>query len=171
MPRGAWTDPAITPLATRSSGSQAATSALARIAAQPGAEAFALAALAHSVGETALLEGDAATAVQQFDRALLAFGELDLPLDRAETERRAGLALIRAGRRSQGLEQLVRAHRTARRLGARPLVTAIASEVSSLGERVDRRLGRLAAAGVGHGGLSRRDVEIARHVGPGAYQP
>lgn len=36
--------------------------------------------------------------------------------------------------------------------------------MAALGERVDQRLGALAAAGLGRGRLSRREIEIARLV-------
>jgi DNA-binding CsgD family transcriptional regulator len=146
---------------------RACASALAEIASGPSAEALALAALAHALGEEAMLAGDAAAAAEQFERALATSGDLDLPFEHAEIGRRAGLALMRAGRRKEGLDHLVAAHRAARRLGARPLALRIAEETAALGERVERRLGRLAAAGAGRGGLTRREVEVARLVARG----
>jgi len=141
------------------------TSALARITAGAGAEA--LSALAHALGEAAMLEGDAAGAAAQFERALAVGAELELPLERAEIERRAAVALAGAGRRTEALDRLVSAHRTARRLGARPLAARVAEQVAAMGERVDRRLGRVAAARAEHAGLSRRELEIARLVASG----
>lgn len=143
------------------------TAALARIAAGSGAGPEALAALAHALGETAMLQRDAAGAAGQFEQALAVGAGLDLPLERAEIERRAGAALAASGRRSEALDRLVSAHRTARRLGARPLAARVAAQVAALGERVDRRLGRVAAARAAHGGLSRREVEVARLVASG----
>ncbi|HEY7200525.1 MAG TPA: helix-turn-helix transcriptional regulator, partial [Candidatus Dormibacteraeota bacterium] len=140
-------------------------SALARIAARSSAEA--LAALAHALGEAAMLEGSAAAAATQFEQALAVAAELDLPLERAEVERRAAEALAAAGRRAEAVALLVAAHRTARRLGARPLAALVAERVAALGERVDRRLGRMAAARAAHAGLSRRELEIARLVASG----
>jgi DNA-binding NarL/FixJ family response regulator/type II secretory pathway predicted ATPase ExeA len=141
------------------------TSALARIVARSSAEA--MAALAHALGEAAMLEGDAASAAAQFEQALAVGAELDLPLERAEIERRAAAALAAAGRRAEAVELLVSAHRTARRLGARPLAARIAEQVTELGEQVERRLGRMAAARAEHAGLSRRELEIARLVASG----
>jgi DNA-binding CsgD family transcriptional regulator len=141
------------------------TSALARIAVRSGAEA--LAALSHALGEAALLEGDAVAAAGQFEQALAVSNGLELPLERAEIERRAAVALAAAGRRDEAVRHLVAAHRTARRLGAAPLAARIAGQVEALGERVERRLGRVAAARAEHAGLSRRELEIARLVAAG----
>jgi DNA-binding NarL/FixJ family response regulator len=141
------------------------TSALARMASRSSVEA--LGALAHALGEAAMLEGDAAAAAAQFKQALAVATELDLPLERAEIERRAATALAGAGRRAEALELLISAHRTARHLGARPLAASVAEQVTALGERVERRLGRIAAARASHAGLSRRELEIARLVASG----
>jgi len=141
------------------------TSSLAQIVARSTPEA--LAALAQALGEAALLDGDVLAAAAHFERALVAGAELELPMERAETERRAAVALAAAGRRDEAVELLVSAHRTARRLGARPLATLVAEQVEELGERVERRLGRIAAARAAHAGLSRRELEIARLVAAG----
>jgi DNA-binding NarL/FixJ family response regulator len=127
----------------------------------------ALAALAHALGEAALQEGDAAAAAAQFEQALAMGAELDLPLERAEIERRAAAALARAGRRSEAIDRLVSAYRTARRLGARPLAARVAGQMAGLGERVERRLGSVAAAKAEHAGLSRRELQIVRLVASG----
>lgn len=145
------------------------TAALARIAAGTGAEA--LAALAHALGETAMLEGDHAGAAGRFRQALAVTADLDLPMERAEIELRAAAALVSAGRREEAVERLVSAYRTARRLRAAPLATAVAARMSALGERVDRRLGRIAAARAENGGLSRRELEITRLVAAGRTSP
>jgi DNA-binding CsgD family transcriptional regulator len=141
------------------------TSALARIASRSSVEA--LGALAHALGEAAMLEGDAAAAAAQFKQALAVTAELDLPLERAEIELRAATALAGAGQRAEAVELLVSAHRTARQLGARPLAARVAEQMAALGERVERRLGRMAAARAAHAGLSRRELEIARLVASG----
>jgi DNA-binding NarL/FixJ family response regulator len=65
------------------------------------------------------------------------------------------------------VEQLVAAHRTARRLGARPLVERLTDDLAALGERADRRLGRRAVAQAANGGLTRREVEVVRLVAMG----
>ena len=99
----------------------ACTEALSRIAASTG-HPDALAALAHALGETALLEGDAATAAVQLGRAVELHRELDLPFERAQIELRAGAALAAAGEREAALERLGDAYRArppARRAAAR----------------------------------------------------
>lgn len=63
------------------------------------------------------------------------------------------------GRREEAVEHLVAAHRTARRLGARPLVERVTDSLTALGERAERRLG--------NSSLTRREVEVVRLVAMG----
>jgi DNA-binding CsgD family transcriptional regulator len=139
---------------------------LARSAAHTG-NAETLAALAHALGEIALLNEDPEQAATQFTQALEFLREFELPLERAETELRAGEALIAAGEREAGIERLIAAYRIGRKLGARPLASHAAEALTRLGEQVDRRLGRQAAAALERGGLSRRELEIIRLVAAG----
>ncbi len=147
-------------------GAHGCTEALTRIAAATG-HADALAALAHAIAETALLEGDTATAAAQLTRAVALHQDLDMPFERAQIELRAGVALAAAGEREAGLERLTDAYRTARRLGARPLASEAAREVAALGESVAARLGARAAAHADGSGLSRREREVVRLVAAG----
>jgi DNA-binding NarL/FixJ family response regulator len=147
-------------------GTRTCAAALAQIAADTGQDE-AMSALAHALGETALLDGSAEQAAGHFARALVLLQALDVPFDRAETERRAAAALAGLGRREEAVEHLVAAHRTARRLGARPLVERAAGSLAALGERADRRLGRRAVAQAANGGLTRREVEVVRLVAMG----
>jgi DNA-binding NarL/FixJ family response regulator len=147
-------------------GTRSCAAALAQIAADAGQDE-AMSALSHALGETALLDGGAEQAADQFTRALALLQGLDVPFDRAETERRAAAALAAAGRRQEAVEQLVAAHRTARRLGARPLVERLTASLAALGERPDRRLGQRAVAQAANGGLTRREVEVVRLVAMG----
>jgi DNA-binding NarL/FixJ family response regulator len=57
------------------------------------------------------------------------------------------------------VEHLVAAHRTARRLGARPLLERLAGSLAALGERPERRRGDST--------LTRREVEVVRLVAMG----
>ena len=143
---------------------QGCSEVLATIAADTGGRE-ALAALAHSIGEAALAEGDAATAAEQMGHAVEAHRTLDTPLERAEISLRAGVAAAAAGDRELGLERLGDAYRLARKLGARPLAAEAADEVTALGESVVGRLGRRADAG--EHGLTRRELEVMRHVAAG----
>jgi DNA-binding NarL/FixJ family response regulator len=147
-------------------GTRACAAALARIAADAGQDE-AMSALSHALGETALLDGSAEAAASQFVRALVLLQGVDAPFDRAESDRRAAVALAATGRRQEAVEHLVAAHRTARRLGARPLVERISGSLTALGERADRRLGRRAAAQLASGSLTRREVEVVRLVAMG----
>lgn len=144
--------------------------ALAQIAAATG-QADALAALAHALGETALLDGDAAGAAAHFGRAQALLRDRDTPFERALTMRRAGAALIRAGEREAGIGQLADAYRAARQLGARPLAACIARELAALGEPVERHLGRRAASQLTHAGLSRRERDVLQLIAVGRTSP
>jgi DNA-binding CsgD family transcriptional regulator len=147
-------------------GVRACADALAQIAAQT-AQPEAIAALATALGEAALLEGDLAAAPAHFASALETITVRDLPLERAEIGWRAGVALVRAGRRDEGVAALVAAARTARRLGATPLGIRIAADMATLGEPVERRLGSREARRLADRGLTRRELEVIRHVARG----
>jgi DNA-binding NarL/FixJ family response regulator len=147
-------------------GTRTCAAALAQIAADAG-QNEAMSALSHALGETALLDGGAEQAADQFIRALVLLQGIDAPFDRVESERRAGAALAALGRREEAVEHLVAAHRTARRLGARPLVERVNGSLAALGERAERRLGRRAVAQAANGSLTRREVEVVRLVAMG----
>lgn len=131
---------------------------LARAADATGT-AEALAAVAHALGEGALLEGDTLRASAQFERALELLTGAVVPAEIAETQLRAGTALAAAGDRDRAVERLVNAYHTARSLRARPLVATAVGELQKLGEDVERRLGR-AARGADRSGLTPREREV-----------
>jgi DNA-binding NarL/FixJ family response regulator len=145
---------------------RACAAALARLAGET-ANPEAKAALAHAIGEVSLLDGEIERATEQFSSALDVLRHLDLPFEAAQTQVRAGVALAAAGERAQGVEQLTSAYRTARKLGARPLAARAVQELAALGEKVEQRLGRRAAALLGGPGLSRRELEVIRLVALG----
>jgi DNA-binding CsgD family transcriptional regulator len=126
-----------------------------------------LAALAHVLGEVALVEGEPTAASEQFGQALERLAEIEAPFERALTQARAGTALIGAGERELGVERLTGAYRTFRKLGARPFANRTAADLEGAGEQVDKRLGRRAARELEHGGLTRRELEILRLVAVG----
>jgi DNA-binding CsgD family transcriptional regulator len=140
--------------------------ALTRIASGTG-HAYALGALAHAIGETALLEGDDETAAEQLGRAVEIYRGLDVPFERAQVELRAGVALAACGEREPALERFGDAYRTARKLGARPLAAEAAREFAALGESVGGRLGSRTDADAGAAGLSRRELEVVRLIAVG----
>ncbi|HEY8601107.1 MAG TPA: LuxR C-terminal-related transcriptional regulator, partial [Thermomicrobiales bacterium] len=144
--------------------------ALAQIAAATG-QADPLAALAHALGETALLDGDVVGAASHFGRAQALLRDRDTPFERAVTMRRVGATLVQAGERESGVGQLADAHRVARQLGAKPLAARIAGELAALGEPVERHLGRRAAGELAHGGLSRRERDVLQLIAVGRTSP
>jgi DNA-binding CsgD family transcriptional regulator len=145
---------------------QACAEALTRISSETG-HSDALAALASAIGENALANGDAHTAAEQLGHAVALHRGLDLPYERAQIELRAGVALAAAGDKALALERLGDAYRTAKKLGARPLAAEAAGEVAALGESIVKRLGSRAAADAKGAGLSRRELEVVRHVAAG----
>lgn len=147
-------------------GVGASVEALSKIA-ETAATSEATAAIAHALGELALLEDDAGRAVSCFERALEALAGQTVPLESAEIGLRAGVALARAEQRKRAVERLVSAYRSAKKLGARPLASAIVAELAALGEQVERRLGRRARDDLEQAGLSRRELEVARLVAQG----
>jgi DNA-binding CsgD family transcriptional regulator/tetratricopeptide (TPR) repeat protein len=150
----------------RSDCSHECADALSRIASRTG-QPDALAALACAIGETALVDGDAATAAAQMGRAADLHRDFDMPFERAQVGLRAGLAASAAGDRDLALDHLVGAYRTARKLGARPLAADAAREVAALGESVSSRLGVRGAADADGAGLSRRELEVVRLLSSG----
>jgi DNA-binding NarL/FixJ family response regulator len=151
----------------RRKDAQRCAAALGQMATEGGHE-DAVAALAQAVGELALLGGDAAGAAYSLSRAVALHRNLAIPHERAQVELRAGVALAAAGQREEGLERLCDAYRCATKLGARPLAAEAAKEVAALGESVAQRLGSRAAAASEDGvQLTRRELEVLRHVAVG----
>lgn len=137
-------------------GAGSCADALARIAAATG-HTEAVAALAHALGELALLNGDAHGAARQFTQALELLADGSAPYERAETQVRAAVALAAVGERQTAVDRLTDAYRTARKLGARPLAGRAAAELQALGEAVEVR----------SAGLSRRELEVLRFAAEG----
>ncbi len=150
----------------RRKDAQLCAAALGQMASAGGHD-DAIAALAQAVGELALLEGDAAAAVESFSRAVEIHRTLHTPHERAQVELRAGVALAAAGEREEALERLSDAYRCAAKLGARPLAAAAAKEVAGMGESVAQRLGGRAAAAADGVRLTRRELEVLRYVAVG----
>jgi DNA-binding CsgD family transcriptional regulator/type II secretory pathway predicted ATPase ExeA len=147
-------------------GARACAAALAEIAADAG-QPEAVSALAHALGETALLDGEAGQAALQFERAVDLLHGVGGSFERMETERRAAAALIAADRREEAVERLFSAYRIARRLRARPSVRSLAASLAELGEPADRRLSRRQAEQLGNHDLTRREVDVLRLVAVG----
>jgi len=150
----------------RRQDAQLCAAALGQMAAEGGHD-DAVAALAQAVGELALLEGDAAGAAESLSRAVELHRNMSTPHEQAQVELRAGVALAAAGEREEALERLCDAYRCAAKLGARPLAATAAKEVAGLGESVAQRLGSRAAAAADGVQLTRRELEVLRHVAVG----
>jgi DNA-binding CsgD family transcriptional regulator/type II secretory pathway predicted ATPase ExeA len=147
-------------------GARASAAALAQIAADAG-QPEAVSALSHALGEIALLDGDAALAVMQFERAIDLLHGVGAPFERMESERRAASALLMTGRRDDAVERLAGAYRLARRMRAQPSVQRLAASLAGLGEQADRRLSRRQAEQLDHQGLTRRELGVLRLLAVG----
>jgi DNA-binding CsgD family transcriptional regulator len=147
-------------------GTQTCADALAGIAAQTPQPEI-IAAFGAALGAAASVGGDRMAAAEHLASALEAISGCDLPLERAEIGRRAGVAMIQAGRREDGVAALVSAARTARRLGATPLGGQIARDLDAFGESVERRLGPREARRLASRGLTARELEVLRLVARG----
>src|SRR5262249_18835660 len=123
---------------------RACANALARIASATG-QPEALSALAHALGEIALLDDDPQQAVQQFHQALDLLRDVTVPYCHATTQLRAGIACAAANQRDAAVAHVANAYRTARKLGARPLAAHSAQALAALGEPIVERLGPSAA--------------------------
>jgi DNA-binding CsgD family transcriptional regulator len=147
-------------------GVRACANALARIASMSG-QSEALSALAHALGECALLDGDARQAVQQFNRSLDLLRDMTVPFCHGLTQWRAGVACIAAGQSDAGALHLTSAYRTARKVGARPLAQYVAQTLKALGETGNGHVGRRGDARYRSGDLTRRQREILQLVAQG----
>jgi DNA-binding CsgD family transcriptional regulator/tetratricopeptide (TPR) repeat protein len=148
-------------LAADASACAAALAEIAEATAQPEA----IAALAHARGET-LLSGQPSVAVGEFGKAAEMFGRLDLPLQTAQSQRRAAAAAARLGEPARARDLLDAAHATAARLGARHLRESCAAELGELGVKPRRPVSSRRAT-AGPVGLTRRELDVMRLVAHG----
>jgi ATP/maltotriose-dependent transcriptional regulator MalT len=145
---------------------RACADALSSLAASSG-HRDTLAALAHALGVIAMGEGEPEAAADQLTRALDLHESLDVPFERAQIAIAAAAADATVGQRERAADRLRDAHRIAQRLGARPVAHRAATALSELGESLEKRLGRRAAAEHEGAGLSRRELEVVRLVATG----
>jgi len=126
-----------------------------------------LSALAHTLGEIALLEGDAARAAEQFENAIALIDDWELPRERVESQLRAAAACIAADRREPAVRFARDAARGAEQLGAKPLAQLAIKQLRDLGEPVAGALGAHGARRAQQGGLTSRQVQILREISRG----
>ena len=126
-----------------------------------------LSALAHVLGETACLDGDAIRAADQFEHAVALLEDMQLPRERVESQLRAAAACAAAGRREAAVGHVREAARGAERLGARPLADAAARQLRELGEALGGALGPRGAARAERGGLTARQLQILAQISKG----
>lgn len=139
---------------------------LADIAAKAG-NTEAIGMLAYALGETSLLNDQPKEAAHQFLQSVAHLEKLEIPIEIIKAEFRAGVALARMNSVEEAVKHLRNAYRTARKLGARALAAKIAEELEGLGETAEERRSPEAEQRIQRGGLTSRQVEIARLISEG----
>lgn len=125
------------------------------------------AALAFGFAEVAYLQGDVARAVVQAQRVLNLLDEIAAVYEVAEMRARCAIMLAEGGHRDRAIGALVASYRTAKKLGARPLLGRVVTQFDVLGEPIEPHLGIRATAGSDRAGLTRRELEVLRYVAAG----
>lgn len=131
-------------------------------AAETYSHAEPLSALAHALGEAALLRDDVAGAAQQFEHAIELLDGLELPRERAESRLRASMVYARSGQHALAVARAQEAAREASSLGARPLCETSERWLRQIMQRPDNR-----ARGALGARLSPRQAEVLGHVSRG----
>jgi DNA-binding CsgD family transcriptional regulator len=126
-----------------------------------------LSTLAHAGGERSLADGHPAQAAGQFGRAVELLQGITAPYEKALSELRWGVALAADGDRQAAVDKVTSGYRTARQLGANPLARDCVAHLAAMGERVDERLGRLAARSLEPAGLTRRERQVLQLLSEG----
>jgi DNA-binding CsgD family transcriptional regulator len=126
-----------------------------------------LSALAHAMGEMALLEDDPGRAVRHFDEAIALLEELQLPRERVESELRAACACEASGHTDAAVLHAREAARRAERLGARLLEQDAAARLRRLGQDLSGALGPRAGRRNAQAGLTARQLQILGAISRG----
>lgn len=118
-------------------------------------------------GETALLEERPDEALRLFRQARECFARSELRPDLVQCDHREGVALLAAGETGAAIDLLRRCHRSARALGARPLMSAVDRLLADCGATAaeDRRPDSTARRA--RAGLTQRQHEVAGHIARG----
>lgn len=113
------------------------------------------------------MHGDDNQAVVQAEQALYLLENISPPYEVAEMRARCAVPLLETNRRAAALGILTASYRTAKKLGARPLAYRIVGQFEALGEPIEPHLGRRASSQSERAGLSRRELDVMRHVARG----
>jgi len=147
-------------------GVRACADALGEIVTRLG-HAETLSALAHVLGELALLDGDPARAAEQLSHATTLLEDRGFPLERIESQLRAAVACAACDRADEAVALLRDAARGAEHLGARPLADAVAKELRRLRQPLAGALGPRAGRRVERAGLTPRQAQILVEISKG----
>lgn len=140
--------------------------ALASIASATGNQE-AMAALAYSLGEKALLNDKIDEGITQFSQALGHLDKLEIPLEQLFIEFRLGAVLKRKGSEKDSIKHLNNALSISRRLGTRPFSAKINKELNLLGVSSKESRKEDSEERSGKAGLTRRQHEILELLSKG----
>ncbi len=127
----------------------------------------ALGTLAFVLGENALLLGEPEEATLQFRQAVEHFKRVEIPLELLKAELRTGVAFLQTRTPEAGLDHLRNAYRIARNLGCRPLGESAADLLKKMGETPEESRNPTSPRRIERGGLTTRQLEIARLIARG----
>lgn len=122
------------------------------------------AALAFGLAEVAHIQGDVDRAAVQAHRVLNLLDDIAAVYEVAEMRAGCATMLADGGDRDRAIAALVASYRTAKKLGARPLLGRVVARFEELGEPIEPHLGMRAASGAERAGLTRRELEVLRYV-------
>ncbi len=126
-----------------------------------------LAALAYGVGITTMASGDTAEAERQLKLALELLQKLDLPFELALVLQAVGETAAAAGDRERAGESMHKGYRILKKLGARSASSRVAYRMRELGLRAEEGRGSTSGGREERGGLTRRQLEVARLMAEG----
>jgi DNA-binding NarL/FixJ family response regulator len=123
--------------------------------------------LALALGEIALLAQKYETATEHLEQARHYFVKLSTPLQIVQTTFRLGIALCKAGKPASAEKYFQEALQEARKLGLRPLASAIESVLGNAGNPIDEKQ-ETNKAPQNPAGLTPRQLEIIQELAKGA---
>lgn len=124
-------------------------------------------ALSYAIGETQLLHGNDEGAVQHFQNAAEKFGEVSVPLELLRTQFRLGETLIKIDDLNEAISHFNDAYRTAKNMGTRPYMDLIRKCMEKADIHPDESRDKNSRERAARAGLTRRQLEVARHIATG----
>jgi len=145
---------------------QQATSALNQIVIRMS-NAEALAGLAHALGESLLMEGNANKSISQFEQAVTMIEQVQVPYSKAQSLWRLGAALVEAGDLEKALERLNGAYAIFKELGASIDYQSIEKLLVALGQSNTLTKDNDTIERMRRAGLTTRQIEVLQKLAAG----